>query len=226
MNIRSKALHSHHAPGLPCSHAVGHASLPHRGRWERGLPAQRGSFEPKHCAAAREHPGSPRARGPAAFLHGNSRRRGGSLGAWLAELPAAGCQELSLPRSISTSRHFRAGAAQPLGTLHCGQPWACRLDMLMLGDPESPGSLSHTHSTRASPATAAAAPGLCFGIYCSSPQWGCCRSCPCCSPRARCKEEMVAGLSGLCCSHPFLCLFVKGRSSNGVPLHREPLFAE
>lgn len=170
------------------------------------MPAQSGLFEPKPRAAAQEHPGSPRAGGSAAFLHGSVCRRGGSPGAGLAERPAAGCQEPWSPRA----EPLGAGAAQPSGTLHHAGPglasWMCR------GIRSAPAA-SHARSRWASCAAAAAAPGLWFGFYSGTPWQECCCSCT----RVRCKEGMVAELSGFWCSHPFMLVCEVGSLSTMSP---------
>lgn len=128
----------------------------------------------------------------------------------------APCRRLPGALLAPQQRHFHARAAQHSGTLHRSQLWACWLDMLMMGDPESPGSMLHTHSIWASPAAAAAAPGLGFGFYSSRPWQGCCCPRPHHGPRAHCKEEMVAAFLGLCCLHPFVPI-CEGGVSSGVP---------
>lgn len=134
-----------------------------------------------------------------AFLQGSSHQRGGKLGAQLAQLPAPGCQEPSLPCSSATCMQ-----EQHSPQLQHGQPCACRLDVLVPGHPQSPErELPHTHSCWV-PWNGSSHPGAVVWDLLQLPMSGCCHPCPHHGPRTNCKDEMVVVLSGLSCSHPFV----------------------
>lgn len=143
-----------------------------------------------------ESSGKSCACGPTAFLHGSSCQRGGRLGAQLAELPA--------PEASTALR------------LHHSQPWACRLDVLMPGDPQSPGRLSHTHSCWV-PWNSSSHPKAVFWDLLQLPMSLCCHLCLHHGPRANCKDEMVVALSGLSCSHLFVPVCTKAILQWGPP---------
>lgn len=167
-----------------------------------------------------ESSGKSYAHDPTAFLHGNSRQRGGTLGAGLAQLPAPGCQEPSSRCSGANCQSHRA--AQPSG---CSRPaLLLPAGCAAAGASTAPASLSHAHGCWV-PWNGSSHPGLWFGIYCSSSGVDVAIPVPILVP------GQIAGMKWLLRSQGFpvhipSCLFVQGPFSTGVLLHCEPLFAE
>lgn len=196
MIIRAKASCSHHAPGLQCSHAVGCASFSHKGEG-------RGLFEPKPCTAAWNHL-EVLYLWPYSFPAGKQPSERWEAGSTAGTVPCP-----RLPGALLTLQqcHCHTGAAQP-----SGQPCA-RLDVLTLGHPQSPETVTHPQL----PWNGSSHPGAVVWNLLQLPTSGCCHPCPSHGPRTNCKDEMGVVLSGLSCSHPFVPLCARAILQWGPP---------